>query len=142
MAAANEIALDDPKWAEYAAMASGRKQPKYHNEPFVDADGVRWDSQAEFRRWGELQLLERVGLISDLERQVTYTLVSGRPSGRRGRALRALTMRLDFEYTEAGRHIVEDTKGMTTRDWANKAKMFCERYPTIELRVNGERWEG
>lgn len=38
-------------------------------------DGVLHDSQKEANRWAELKLLERVGLIKDLRRQVEYELI-------------------------------------------------------------------
>ena len=59
---------------------------KYRNEKTVVA-GLTFDSKAEARRYGELQLLERAGRISDLRRQVPIELA---PSVTRDRCRAAL----------------------------------------------------
>jgi len=46
---------------------------KYRAVPVV-IDGVRFDSQGEATRFGELQALERTGAISQLRRQVVLKL--------------------------------------------------------------------
>ena len=38
-------------------------------------DGITFDSKWEAQRWGELQAMERGGLVRDLERQVKYDIV-------------------------------------------------------------------
>ena len=42
---------------------AGQKRHKYNARPTV-VDGVRYQSTAEARRYGELKLLERAGKIS------------------------------------------------------------------------------
>lgn len=39
---------------------------KYHSKP-IEFEGVRFDSIAEYRRFGELKLMEQAGEISGLE---------------------------------------------------------------------------
>ena len=53
-----------------------RVHRKYGNKKTQFA-GLTFDSKAEARRYGELQLLERAGLISNLRRQVPIELVPG-----------------------------------------------------------------
>lgn len=101
---------------------------KFRNKPFVDADGIRWDSQAEARRWSELKLLERAGHISGLERQVTVPLVVN------GQKICAL--RPDYVYWENGVRIYEDMKGFVTRDWSLKWKIAKALFPNIEWRMS------
>ena len=38
-------------------------------------NGIRFDSQKEADRYGGLLLLQRAGIISDLQRQVKFTLL-------------------------------------------------------------------
>lgn len=100
---------------------------KYRNNPFVDSDGIRWDSQAEFRRWSELKLLERAGEISHLERQMTVPLfVNG---------VKVCALRPDFAFFERGKRVYADAKGYETRDWKLKWKLAKAIYPNIEWRV-------
>ncbi len=100
---------------------------KYRNKPFVDADGIRWDSQAEYRRWSELKLLERAGQISGLERQVTVPLVVN--------GTKICALRPDFAFFEKGKRVLADQKGFETRDWKLKWKLAVALYPNIEWRV-------
>lgn len=79
-------------------------------------DGIKFDSKREAKRWSELQLLERAGEISNLQRQVPFPLF-GRddpiqtPTGRQMRYI------ADFVYTDnrlSGATVVEDAKGWAT----------------------------
>jgi hypothetical protein len=81
---------------------------KYRNKPCV-IDGIRFDSKAEARRYQELELLQRGRQIRDLKRQVTFALY-----GKNGAAI--CRYRADFMYEEAGKHVVEDVKGVATDD--------------------------
>ena len=40
----------------------------------------------------------------------------------------------DFRYEENGKLVVEDVKGVRTREYILKRKMFKYRYPEIEFR--------
>lgn len=76
----------------------------------VEFNGEVFDSRKEFYRWSDLRLLERIGKISDLKRQVKYVLI---PAQRQGGKLveRELSYIADFEYMENGKKVVEDVKG-------------------------------
>lgn len=84
---------------------------KYRNVPTV-VDGVRFDSKREARRWETLCQFEQAGLISKLERQVTFELApSVRIAGEK-RARPALRFKADFRYVdENGKTVIEDAKG-------------------------------
>lgn len=48
---------------------------KYGARKVTDAAGQKHDSAKEYRRWCELQLLERAGQITKLRRQVSFELI-------------------------------------------------------------------
>ena len=86
---------------------------KYRNSK-VTVKGITYDSKKEAHRHAELQLMERAGLISDLERQVKYVLI---PSQRiDGKVVeREVSFTADFRYIKDGETIVEDVKSKITR---------------------------
>lgn len=90
---------------------------KYNNRRVLSDDGW-FDSQREFRRWGELKLLEKAGKIADLKRQVPFELIP-----KRGR-LRAILYKADFVYTENGKQVVEDSKGYRHRLYMLKWRLM------------------
>jgi hypothetical protein len=82
---------------------------KYHAQPET-VDNIRFHSHKEAKRYAELKLLQRAKLISDLHWQVAYALsVTNLATGE---LLTVGTYIADFTYTEQGRHIVEDVKGI------------------------------
>lgn len=103
-----------------------RGRSKYHNKACRDlVDGLPFASRKELRRWNELKLLERGGVVTDLRRQVRFqfplpdgTLLRYTPSNR------AVTYVADFVYTEAGQRVVEDAKGMRTDVYKLKAALM------------------
>ncbi len=113
---------------------------KYGNKKVV-IDGEVFDSKREAKRYQELKLLEKCGAISDLKRQVVYELVptqreestrvytKGRKKGQTivGKVIeKAITYRADFTYidTATGKKVVEDAKGMRTKDYIMKRKLM------------------
>ncbi len=94
---------------------------KYHNHRIETQDG-KFDSEKEFRRWQELKLLERAGKISNLRRQVTYTLVPSQKT--EDGTLRAVKYIADFVYTKNGSEFVEDAKGVKTPEYVIKKKLM------------------
>jgi hypothetical protein len=105
---------------------------KYHNQP-VSLDDHRFGSQAEARRWYELQTLERAGAIRGLVFHPRYVLLDS--FQRDGKTIRGIVYEADAWYEEDGRWIVEDTKGMETDVFILKRKLFLARYPDLELRI-------
>lgn len=87
---------------------------KYGNRKVTTFDGITFDSSKEAKRWAELKLLERVGAITDLKRQVEYILIP--PQYIDGKCVeRAVKYIADFVYTECGKTVVEDTKSTATK---------------------------
>lgn len=95
---------------------------KYHSRR-ITRDGITYDSVKEFSRHQELLLLERAGAIQGLKRQVKFELI---PSQRYGGKVveRPVRYIADFVYQEDGKLVVEDVKGMKTRDYILKRKMM------------------
>jgi len=110
---------------------------KYHAKA-TTVDGINFDSKRESRRYGELQLLERAGLIRNLTLQPSFELLPKMPGQR------AIIYVADFAYEElvpsryeedSWVRIVEDSKGFRTRVFRMKEKMFHAKYPGIVLRL-------
>ena len=95
---------------------------KYGNRRFVSEDGT-FDSLKEFRRWQELKLMPRAGVIHDLKRQVPFELIPAQKEN--GKVIeRAVTYKADFTYTENGETVVEDVKGIRTKEYILKRKIM------------------
>jgi len=101
---------------------------KYGNKKIVTEDG-EFDSQREYRRWCELKLLQRAGEISNLNRQVAFGLI---PSQRdeKGKVIeREVKYVADFTYFERdGTFVVEDSKGMRTKEYIIKRKLMLKEH--------------
>ena len=115
---------------EYRALTKARK---YGNKK-VTADGYEFDSLAEARRYEQLKLMEQAGAISDLRLQPRYELQRGFTDNE-GKRQRAIVYVGDFAYSEKGKWIIEDTKGVETPVFKLKKKMFLYLYPHYRLRV-------
>lgn len=85
---------------------------KYGNTK-VEVNGVKYDSKKEAKRAEELERQERLGIISNLEKQKKYVL---QPSFKfAGHTIREIAYVADFVYTENGTKVVEDVKSPITR---------------------------
>lgn len=111
---------------------------KYHSQKVV-ADGEVFDSRKECRRWQELKLLEKAGEITDLRRQVPFELLPDQrepdrigPRGgiKKGRIIERKAVYIaDFVYKDrSGLEVVEDCKGMRTKDYIIKRKLILFRF--------------
>ena len=106
---------------------------KYHNKK-TEVDGIVFDSKAEARRYEELRMMEKMGLIHDLKRQVPYTLIKGdRWMSENNRKHRDTIYKADFTYFENGHLVVEDVKGVRTEGYRIKRELMKDRYG-IEIR--------
>lgn len=114
---------------------------KYKNLK-VNLGNITFDSKKESRRWQELCLLQRAGQITDLQRQVKFVLIPTqyekfpRYSTKTGKRLKDGIRTLeqecsyvaDFVYMKDGKQVVEDTKGVKTKDYIIKRKLLLERH--------------
>lgn len=117
---------------------------KYGNKK-ITVDGITFDSKREYNRYCELKLLEKAGEISNLRRQVKFVLIPaqyektterytrGKNKGelKQGRLIeRECAYIADFVYIDnkEGKKVVEDTKGMRTKDYVIKRKLMLKNY--------------
>lgn len=105
---------------------------KYRNKK-VQVDMYVFDSIAESKRYKELKLLERAKEIQNLKLQPRFLLQES--FKKNGKTYRKIEYVADFQYTENGKIIVEDVKGMQTDVFKLKHKLFEKKYPDLELRI-------
>jgi hypothetical protein len=95
------------------------KVSKYRNQK-TEVNGITFDSKKEALRYGQLRLLEKLGLIQDLKLQVKFPLVvSGVKIG---------SYICDFQYQEGHTIKTEDVKGMRTPVYNLKKKLVKALY--------------
>ena len=116
------------------------KKNKYNAEE-VQLGEVHFASKAEACRYTELTLLEKAGEICDLRVHPRFTLLPAvkLPNGKK---LRGVRYTADFEYREGDKLVVEDVKGVLTRDFGLRINLFCRIYPEIELRIQRSKKSG
>ena len=122
-------------------MAWRRNGTKYNAQKCV-VDGITFDSRKEANRYCELKLLERGGVISDLQMQVKFVLIpsqyepdtvkvlkSGKEKVVKGKLIeRECSYIADFVYQYNGNTVVEDSKGFRTKEYIIKRKLLRYKY--------------
>jgi hypothetical protein len=103
--------------AEYRKLT--RKTTKYRNKK-CSVDGHKFASLAEARRYIDLRLLEKTGKIQALTLQPSFDISCC--------SLHICRYIADFQYLENGARIVEDVKGVRTRDYQMKKKLMRAIY--------------
>lgn len=109
---------------------------KYGTAPAAERtmDGILFHSKAEMVRYCSLKIMQKAGLISDLELQPEYVLLEGFKHPDHGR-LSPIRYRADFRYKDmkSGKIIVEDVKGARTDVYRIKKILLLWRYPDINF---------
>ena len=110
---------------------------KYHAKK-VSIQGEVFDSKKEARRFLELQMLEKAGKISGLQRQKRFVLIPAQyepeSTGPRGGKIKGKLLEREVAYVadfvyfdEEEKHfVIEDTKGVRTKDYVIKRKLLDE----------------
>lgn len=101
------------------------KQNKYHSER-VTYDYMEFASKKELNRYLELKCLQKAGKIGSINRQVRFELIPSQ-KGKDGKVIeRPVYYYADFVYQdyEKGELIVEDAKGVRTKDYIIKRKLM------------------
>lgn len=109
---------------------------KYRNRK-TTVDGIVFDSMHEAHRYRELSLLQRAGEITELEMQKEFELIPAQYEifaryGKKGQRItdgkrcieKPVKYKADFVYKENGEEIVEDAKGVKTKDYIIKRKLM------------------
>ena len=112
---------------------------KYNNKK-VEADGILFDSKAE-RDYYLLCILPRIqsGEIKSVKFHPKYVLLPA--FEKNSRKYRAITYSADFEVLyRDGRKEVIDVKGVETKVFMLKKKLFEHKYKKLQLKIvrNGE----
>lgn len=117
---------------------------KYRNKK-ITVEGETFDSRREYNRFLELKLLERAGEISTLRRQVKFVLIPaqyektserytrGYKKGelKQGKLIeRECAYLADFVYIDnrENKKVVEDAKGVRTKEYIIKRKLMLQKY--------------
>ena len=105
-------------------------------------NGIEFDSRKEARRYQELLLLQRAGVILNLRMQEKFLLIpsqfetvetgeyyqtgskKGTPKTKEVCVEKPVVYVADFVYEQDGKTIVEDTKGFKTKDYIIKRKLL------------------
>ena len=101
---------------------------KYGNRRIVTEDGT-FDSVKEHRRWCELKLMEKAGEIVELQRQVPFVVIPKQKDELGKVVEREVKYIADFTYRTRKDYklVVEDTKGMKTKEYILKRKLMLYR---------------
>ena len=104
-------------------------------------DRITFDSQKEAQRYCELRLLERAGVIKNLQMQVPFEIIPPYTEvieryGKKGQRLKdqiksiekACYYKADFTYYQDGKLVVEDTKGFKTDAYVIKRKLMLHKF--------------
>ena len=105
-------------------------------------NGIEFDSRKEARRYQELVLLEKAGVIQNLQLQEKFLLIPSQYKtvytnetykvGANKGLLKTKEVCIekpvvyiaDFTYVQNGEKVVEDTKGVKTKDYIIKRKLM------------------
>jgi hypothetical protein len=114
------------------------RKNKYGNRK-VEYNGIKFDSKFEMKRYVELELLERAGLIEHLELQKEYILQD--KFRRNGKGYRKISYYADFYYFDKERNewIIEDTKGFANEIYKQKKKMLLKKYEATFFENNKKK---
>lgn len=115
---------------EFRALAERQKAgPGKHKSKYHARKCNGYDSHREYDRAQQLKLMLRAGLISDLREQVSFELIPAHrfEDGALERSCRYIA---DFVYTDnaTGLTVVEDTKGVRTKEYIIKRKLMLYRH--------------
>jgi|SRR6185295_777154 len=93
-----------------ARVQESKKLPKYRNKKVVTKEGLKFDSEKEYRRYLILSDMQKNREITDLQLQEEFPLIIN--------GQQVCYYRSDFSYFEKGVKVVEDVKSKMTRKLA------------------------
>ncbi len=100
---------------------------KYNNVKYGGCDSIR-----EYRRLKELELMQKKGLISGLQKQVKFELIPSQRDKDTGKVIeRPVSYPVaDFQYLRESDKtlVVEDAKGMRTKEYIIKRKLMLKEH--------------
>jgi hypothetical protein len=90
-------------------------KPSKHRNRRASYKGLQFDSEKELARFKELELLEQVGAIKDLRRQVSFDLYAANGE----RIARYVADHVYFSL-ELGKEVIEDSKS----EWTKRLPLY------------------
>lgn len=126
-------------------MRRKRKNNTKLNNRSIVIDGIEFQSTKEGNRYCELKLMQRAGVISNLELQKRYELIpaqyetvetgeyykvgakKGQPKTKQVCIEQSVVYIADFVYQKDGQTVVEDVKGFRDPSSATYAKFVLKR---------------
>lgn len=123
---ANPRTVTRIKSEDYRRLHAAIKKPNKYRAKRQKVDGVSFASQHEAKVYSELKVREKLGEITGLRLQPKYPMVVN------GRDICIYFG--DFEFNESGLPVCMDAKGVRTKDYRIKRKLFLALYPYIEHR--------
>lgn len=107
---------------------------KYHSKK-TEIDGIKFDSKKEAERYKSLCLREKAGEIDRVEVHPKFRLLPSQRFDLMDNE-RPLDYVADFMYRErkSGYVIIEDVKGVKTKDYIVKRKLFKYMFPDYIFR--------
>lgn len=112
----------------------------------TEVDGIVFASKKEAQRYSVLKVLDKTGIISNLQMQVPYLLIPEQREpeewvpykkpvkGKAGRWKPGKTIErpcvyvADFVYIQDGQTVVEDVKGRRTKEYLIKRKLMLKEH--------------
>lgn len=138
----------DEQLAAYKASRKTADKPeeppvraKYRNKR-TEIGGVKFDSKAEASRFVQLRRMQEAGLITDLQRQVSFELAPAVKIPGKNRMSPPLRYFADFVYMQDGKQIIEDVKGQANVTEGFRIKrhlMAIAGYQIVEIRKSTTR---
>ena len=101
---------------------AARGGSKYHAKK-TTIDGIEFDSAKEAKRYAKLRDMAEAGKIQHLRLQVPFELVPSFECD--GVKYREMKYVADFVYVRDGKVVVEDCKGVKTREYLMKKKLMA-----------------
>jgi hypothetical protein len=112
-----DVSLSSPRHVRAPIRLS---TPSKYHAVRTTIDNISFASKREARRYEELKILLRAGVITDLQLQPAFPVIVERVT--------VATYRADFCYRERGQVIVEDCKGFRTPVYRLKKKLVEAQY--------------
>lgn len=119
-------------WGRSGYRPRGATFSKFGNVK-TEVDGIKFDSKAEADYYCGLKMIKRVGEISEIELQPTFTLQEKFVTNS-GKKIGALKYKADFKvFYSDGRIEIVDVKGMETAVYKLKRKLFLSAFPELSF---------
>ena len=118
--------------------ANTKKRVNKYGAKKIEYDNIIFHSEGEMKRYSELKILEKKGLIKDLVLQPHFLLQESFMY--EGKKYRKIEYVADFQYYDntINKIVVEDFKGFKTKEYNIKKKMFLYKYKNYKFIESNE----